>query len=78
MKAKINGLEVEGTPEEVFAFVKIMDDARRDGVNIKPPLGKMPEWLKKDVYIGGGSVTWQPDTKSCSNQLCYCTGACKS
>jgi hypothetical protein len=42
MKATINGIEVEGTPSELVDYMKRMDDLRREGVYIKPPLGKPP------------------------------------
>lgn len=56
MKTKVNGFEIEGTPQEVYAFIKLIDDARRDGVHLRPPLGSMPDWLKKecpDIYKTG-------------------------
>jgi hypothetical protein len=68
MKAIINGLTVEGTPQELADYQKIMDDMRRQGIHIKPPLGEKPLWVKM------GEPTLYP-TKKCGH-LCNCTGAC--
>lgn len=53
MKATINGIVVEGTPKEIVEFQKLHDDLRRDGVHIKPQIGPMPDWIKKEI---GGST----------------------
>jgi len=45
MKATINGIEVEGTPKELAEYQVLMDDIRRNGIFIMPPLGKAPAWL---------------------------------
>lgn len=49
MKATINGIVVEGTAKEIDEYQKIMDDMRREGTYIKPPLGKMPDWLRVEL-----------------------------
>lgn len=72
MKATINGIAVEGTPQEIAEYLKRMDDMRKDGVHIKPPLGQAPDWLKSQ-FKSLASGYWK-----CSNDgPCYCTGACK-
>lgn len=63
MKAIINGISIEGTPQEVAQYQKEMDDMRRKGVYIKPPLGKAPEWIKQSKCTNEGKP-------------CYCTGEC--
>lgn len=67
MKATVNGIVVEGTPQELAEYQKVMDTMRKEGTHIKPPLGKMPEWIKP---IDNGS--------KCPNhgKPCYCTGEC--
>lgn len=80
MKATINGIAVEGTPQEITSYIKLMDDLRRSGTYIKPPLGNVPEWIQKQLnspaFIDGYKVNSQ---SKCPNQggACYCTGVCK-
>lgn len=69
MRAVIAGITVEGTPEELAKYQKELDDMRRNGVHIKPPLGSIPKWLLIEM----------DNAKSkCPNEgkPCYCTGAC--
>lgn len=68
MKAIINGITIEGTPQELADYQKIMDDMRRDGVHIKPPLGKPPQWVAM-----GDPTIYGP--KKCTYP-CNCTGLC--
>lgn len=65
MKATFNGITVEGTPKELADYQITMDQLRRDGVYIKPPLGNKPEWLNS---------TNKPN--QCGNNGCFCSGAC--
>lgn len=83
MKAKINGIEVEGTPSELVDYVKRMDDLRRENIHIKPPLGKMPDWIKtgNDPYASKPIITCAiikgPNgCHAAQNGGCNCTGAC--
>ena len=68
MKATINGITVEGTPEEIAGYPKELDIMRRKGIHIKPPLGSPPPWIMADV-------TYRPKCPNEGNP-CFCTGIC--
>lgn len=89
MKATINGIEVEGTPSELVDYMKRMDDLRREGTHINPPLGKMPEWVTTNPFLYKPLTTTGIDkgsyptgsSRNCHASMnggCFCTGACQT
>ena len=67
MKATINGINVEGTPQEIAEYLKIMDDMRRQGVYIKPLLGTPPHWLWNVPPYESDKYEYTRPTITCCN-----------
>ena len=82
MKATINGITVEGTPQEIMDFQRLQNEK----MGIKPYTPNNPttsnnpttdyQWMLLKPQINSiGSAT----SSKCPNygSACYCTGACK-
>lgn len=62
MKATVNGIEIEGTPDEIAKFTEIMERKRR-------PAGT------HEIKF---SNSYTKSCTSAMNGGCYCTGACQT
>lgn len=71
MKATINGIIVEGTPQEIADYQKVMEKMRREGVHIKPPLGSPPPWVirEQDWYPYMPVTPLMPKVTSATDSL---------
>lgn len=74
MKATINGIAVEGTPQEIMEFQRLQNEK----MGIKPfqPFSDQFKYQTMITSIGTGATK----KNSCPNNglACYCTGACKN
>ena len=76
MKATINGITIEGTPQEVMEYQRLQNEK----MGIKPYTPNNPttdyQWmlLKPQITSIGSGAT----SSKCPNygSACYCTGAC--
>lgn len=74
MRATINGITLEGTPEEIAEYTSIQAKQQMT----KPIYDQVPNaswWLNIKPVITSGETN---SKKSCPSmgQPCYCTGAC--
>jgi hypothetical protein len=79
LKATINGIAVEGTPQEIMEFQRLQNE--KNGIKSIAPMDADKIKDYQDVFkyaitsIGGSTLP----NKGCPNNAygCYCTGACK-
>ena len=74
MKAKINGIEVEGTPREIHELMVEMGPVKIKVENQEPKkfVSWDPDWFKPGARIPVKTIK----IKCPSNGPCYCAGAC--
>lgn len=77
MKATINGITVEGTPQEIWDYQHIVDMKHREVIYIKPPLGKPPEWWSDPLGLtkvtGGFTIKGPANCAAAKQGGCNCS-----
>jgi hypothetical protein len=90
MKATVNGIDIEGTPQEIMEFERLMKNGKpRTDIPHQPTIG-MPDLIDKTgwnhqffktITTTGIDKGPYPTAGKCSaamNGGCYCTGACQT
>ncbi len=72
MKAKINGIEVEGTPQEIHELMVEMGPVK---LTLDTPKGSLSDQTGVFVKITTTTTNTNNTAKKCSYP-CYCTGEC--
>jgi hypothetical protein len=76
MKATIDGITYEGTPEEISAMM-LIQASQKHNKPFKQPEGMIADWLVRyPNYQLPYDATKTVAKTGCSNKVCYCDGSC--
>lgn len=80
MKAKINGIEVEGTPQEIMEYERLSKPIKTPNQKISPQefVPFDPNWMERPATIIKTTATANTKGRCPNNGPCFCTGACKN